>query len=113
MLNEVNAYIYFAKTGFCTDSRSNGMLKPGLVILSQFNHVIVAVRIDEDMYALDCTDPYCPYYLLPPNTLNGKGLVLNEENFDWIDLYSDVPYKEELFCEFSINQDHEFVGKVQ
>ncbi len=93
-------------------TRGHGKLKPGQVILSQFNHVIAAVTIDDNVYVLDCIDSDCPYYILPPNTLNGKGMKLTEVDFSWIDLYSDVPYDESVTAELSINDELQFEGKI-
>lgn len=93
-------------------TRGHGKLKPGQVILSQFNHVIASVTINDDVYVLDCIDSDCPYYILPPNTLNGKGLKLNEVGFDWIDLYSDVPYEELIDANLILNDELQLEGII-
>ena len=94
-------------------TRSHRKLKPGQVILSQFNHVVAYVEIGEDNYVLDAIDPYCPYYMLPPNTLNGQGMMIGESGFKWVDLYSNLPASEVFYAELTINEDLEFEGKIQ
>jgi hypothetical protein len=93
-------------------TRSNGMLKPGQVILSQFNHVIASAQINDKLFLLDATDPYCPYFMLPPNSLNGKGLMVSKTGYKWVDLYSQLVSKKTLFGQFSINNNLEFEGKI-
>lgn len=93
-------------------TRSNGMLKPGQVILSQFDHVIAAVQVKDKQYLLDATDPYCPYYMLPPNTLNDKGFMISETGYKWVDLYSKLPYQKTFFSQVAINNDLDIEGKI-
>lgn len=94
-------------------TRRHGKIKPGQVILTQFNHVIAGVVFEDKYYVLDATDPYCPYYILPPNTMNGKGMMLSEKGYQWVDLYSNLPYEHRMFCNLTINDDLEFVGTIQ
>lgn len=93
-------------------TRSNGKIRPGQVILTQFNHVIACVEIEGEMHVLDAIDPYCPYFMLPPNTLNGKGLMLSRKGFDWVDLYSSLPWSEKVYCNLQLNNDLEFEGSI-
>jgi hypothetical protein len=93
-------------------TRSHRKLRPGQVILSQFNHVVVCIEIGKDKYVLDAIDPYCPYYMLPPNTLNGQGMMISENGFEWVDLLSDLPADEVFYAELSINDDLEFEGRI-
>ncbi|MBN1599772.1 MAG: DUF3857 and transglutaminase domain-containing protein [Bacteroidales bacterium] len=94
-------------------TRSNGMVKPGMVIMTQFNHVIAAIKIDDKMYLLDAIDPLCSYDLLPPNTLNGKGFLVSKGGYQWVDLYSKVKLEETLYCQLKINEDLELEGIYQ
>jgi hypothetical protein len=94
-------------------TRSHRKLKPGQVILSQFNHVVAVVKIGETKFVLDAIDPYCPYYMLPPNTLNGQGMMISESGYEWVDLYSSLPASEVFYADMAINDDFEFEGKIQ
>lgn len=93
-------------------TRSNGMLKPGQVILSQFNHVIASVQIDDKIFLLDAIDPYCPSFMLPPNSLNGEGLKVSETGFEWVDLYSKLVSQQTYFGQMTMNEHLEIEGKI-
>lgn len=91
-------------------TRSNGKVKPGQVILTQFNHVIACVNINNRTYALDAIDHFCPHYILPPNSLNGNGMMISSAGYKWIDLYSDIPDTQLIFVQASLNDDFELEG---
>ena len=94
-------------------TRRNGKLKPGQVILTQFNHVVAGVTIDGESYVLDAIDHYCPAYILPPNTLNEKGMMVGKAGYKWIDLYSELPSMQVTFLNFTINDELEFTGNYK
>jgi hypothetical protein len=94
-------------------TRSNGMLKPGQVILTQFNHVVTRVQIEGKEYVLDAIDYYCPYTILPSNSLNGKGLVIRPEGNDWVELYADVPDVQVHFVKAKMNEDLSITGEYK
>jgi transglutaminase-like putative cysteine protease len=94
-------------------TRSNGKIKPGQVILTQFNHVVAAVKIGDMMYVLDAINPYCPYTILPPNTLNGKGMMVSEKGYQWVDLYSQTPDIRNCFVQLSLDTEMQFHGQMQ
>lgn len=94
-------------------TRSHKKVKPGQVILTQFNHVVASVKIEDEEYVLDAIDPYCPYYMLPPNTLNGEGMMISEGGYRWVDLYSNLPSDKVFYAELTLNEDLEFEGKIQ
>jgi hypothetical protein len=48
--------------------------KPGLI---QFNHVIVRVKLEEQILCLDAVERLYPYGMLPVNDLEGYGLMLD------------------------------------
>jgi hypothetical protein len=94
-------------------TRSNGKIKPGQVIITQFNHVVACVIIGEKKYILDAINPNCPYYILPPNSLNEKGMMISEKGYQWVDLYSTVFDKVTTYAQVSLNKDMQFEGLWQ
>lgn len=94
-------------------TRSNGKVKPGQVILTQFNHVVACIRIGEKIHLLDAINPNCPYFILPPNSLNEKGMMLSEKGYQWVDLYSNVPDKVSRFNQLTLDKEMQFQGQVQ
>lgn len=68
-------------------TRSHGILKPGLPMLSQFNYVVAHVAIDDQNYLMDATEPFSRINLLPVRCLNGRGrLVTENSGANWISL---------------------------
>ena len=108
LLRELN----FEANPIMVSTRSNGKIRPGLVILTQFNHVIAGVKIGKTIYPLDATDPMCPYYMLPPNTLNGQGLLIDGTNYKWIDLNTSQAAKTTLFCQLQLNDELALKGSL-
>ncbi len=70
-------------------TRSNGVLHPSMAMLQGFNHVIARVQVGDKSYLIDATEPLLPYNLLPFQSLNSRGRIVNEENSNWVDLSND------------------------
>lgn len=66
-------------------TRSHGKPNPYYPLLSQFNHTVVKAYIDEKEYWIDAGDPLRPFGLLRKESLNGPGLLINDEEgvFNW------------------------------
>ncbi len=67
-------------------TRENGILPPYSVSFDKLNYVMVQAVIGEKTYLLDATDENLPIGLLPERAINGRGLVINKETQDWVDL---------------------------
>jgi transglutaminase-like putative cysteine protease len=93
-------------------TRKHGKVRPGQPKLTQFNHTIAAVKINEEYMLLDAIDPNCPYNLLPTNSLNDKGRLINDKEGEWVDLYTDMSKKEIYFLNLSFNSDFELIGDL-
>lgn len=70
-------------------TRSHGKVRTDYPFEHFFNDVIVMVSIDGMSVLADATDTYCPNYLIPIRCLNDKGLVVEKDSEQWIDLTSD------------------------
>ncbi len=93
-------------------TRKHGMIRPGLVSLTQFNHVISAVVINGNYLLMDATDNNCPYNLLPSYTLNGTGRLVRPGLGDWVDLYTSTPKSEMYMVQLSIDEDLNLKGNL-
>jgi hypothetical protein len=51
--------------------------------------------------------------MLPPNSLNGQGMMISEKGYGWIDLYSTLPWDERVFFDLQLTDEFEFTGKIQ
>jgi len=68
-------------------TRGHGMVAKDIALLSQFNHVVVRVKIGEEYFLMNATDPLRPYNLLAEEDLNKFGLVVPpKQEPHWIDL---------------------------
>lgn len=92
-------------------TRKHGMIRPGQPAIAQFNHTIAAIKIDGKYMVLDAMSDKCPYNLLPANSLNGQGRIVNNSGGEWIDLYTNTPKKEIFVCDLAFNEDFELNGK--
>jgi transglutaminase-like putative cysteine protease len=66
-------------------TRANGLPIKHYPVLSDFNYVIVRVKIADAYYFLDATSQLYPFGFIPERCLNGQGRSLGEAS-DWIDI---------------------------
>ena len=60
-------------------TRINGRLQENWPQLQQLNYTIAHLSIGDEIYFLDTNDSQCPFVLLPPRLLSGKGFLIGEE----------------------------------
>ena len=66
-------------------------------IVTQFNHVAVAVYLGEQLQLLDLGNPFRPAGLLRPSTLNRRAWLLKPKKPEWIDLVPPVSKAMRIF----------------
>ncbi len=93
-------------------TRTHGMIRPGLVSLTQFNHVITAANINGQYILMDATDNSCPYNLLPSYSLNGKGRMVIPGLGCWIDLYSKTAKNESFYLNLTMDENLNLTGDL-
>ena len=68
-------------------TRDNGVVNNLYPVTGDFNYVIADVKINEQEYLLDATDPLMPFGMLPMKCLNDKGRVISMDKPSyWIEL---------------------------
>ena len=67
-------------------TRNHGFVRPQFPLSSQFNYVLCAAQINNDILLLDATDRTLPMNALPERCLNGQGLLISEKQSGWIEL---------------------------
>lgn len=67
-------------------NRSNGKISDKIPLIQQFNNLICLVELPSGPTFLSALDPDRPFYLLDPDFLNEKGLVLHPGRAEWINL---------------------------
>lgn len=85
-------------------TKNNGIVMDAYPMASQFNHVIVHVKIGEKTYLLDATTPYLPYDLLPELCLNNKGYLLDRYTPDWVEIVPPKNSKSTISCEVFVDE---------
>jgi hypothetical protein len=73
-------------------TRKNGLIKTFSPSIYAFNSVLSSVEIDGKVYLLDATNKLCPFGVLPPENINGKGRVVNVLQGKWVDLETNQIY---------------------
>ncbi|MBN2347482.1 MAG: DUF3857 domain-containing protein [Bacteroidales bacterium] len=94
-------------------TRDNGMIIPGQVMLTKYNFVIAAVKINDQYLLLDATDKNCPLNMLPPRCLNGMGRIISEDFTDWIDLNTNEKFEYTCLMDLKLDENAELTGKIQ
>jgi hypothetical protein len=65
-------------------TRDHGKINMDYPFLHFFNYVVVVVKIDGKLMLTDATNPYCPDDRVPPQCINGSGLIINNEKAEWV-----------------------------
>ncbi len=65
-------------------TRKNGMISEGHPFQHFFNYVISEVKIDNQVYFIDATEPLLDFKNLPSRSINVKGLVVKPKSGEWV-----------------------------
>jgi len=93
-------------------TRDNGIALAFYPTINKFNSVLSRVEINGKVILLDATSKYCPFGLLPPNDINGKGRVVNKLSGDWADLTTTEKYNEAKQYTLDISTDGILTGSI-
>lgn len=69
-------------------TKDRGFVLEEVPSATQFNYVLCHVKIDSKDVFLDATDRFLPYNLIPSRCTNTKGLRIDEDKYEWIDILS-------------------------
>jgi hypothetical protein len=89
----------------------NGIIHPSHPSLSSFNYVIAHVRLDDNNYLMDATDPLSEINLLPVRCLNDKGKIVSQTKSDWVNLMDYKPYIFKSNYELSFDENFKLEGE--
>jgi len=91
-------------------TRSNGVLPQYSVSFDKLNYVAAYAVIGEKTYLLDATEENLPVGLLPERALNGRGMVVMKEGFNWLDLNPVKKEKTASFFKLKLSADGTMKG---
>lgn len=94
-------------------TRDHGQPIPEYPVLSQFNHVLVAVESgDKAPLLLDAGNKFRPQGMVAPNTLNYAGWVADPRNPRWIAI-DPAQVNDVYFARFLLDADGNLRGQIQ
>ena len=92
-------------------SRDNGLLPQYSVSFDKLNYFAVKALINDTSYLLDATEEYLEINMLPERALNGRGLVILKDGFDWIDLTAQKKDKTNNIVNCNLFEDGTLQGE--
>lgn len=94
-------------------TRDHGLLRPSTPVSTQFNYVICLVQANDESYLLDATEKLLPIGMLPERCLNGQGLAVSKDGFEWISLESPQKTRIVTSCTFTLNAEGALEGNLK
>ncbi|MCH2491023.1 MAG: DUF3857 and transglutaminase domain-containing protein [Flavobacteriales bacterium] len=102
-----DAHLVFIST------RENGLPTPNYPVMTDFNHTIVQLKINNEDYMLDATSKHAPFGIVPFMDLNVKGRVMDfKKGSYWTNI---EPFKKNIYyvnSQLTAQPDGSFTGKV-
>ncbi|MCA5005842.1 DUF3857 domain-containing protein [Sphingobacterium bovistauri] len=91
-------------------TRNNGLPHDLHPILTDFNYVIAAVKLNNEFILVDATDPLAPFGQLPLHCINGRGrIIYSRKSSEWIELSNKIISMKEYSFKGKLTLD----GKLQ
>lgn len=108
----------YQEAGFEADpvllsTRENGLPNTLHPVLSDFNYVVARVKVGDQYFLVDASDPYLPFGVLPQRCLNGKGRLITRNNADWVDLTPRGKRKTQTILTLVLQPDGKLKGNVE
>lgn len=70
-------------------TRDHGKINPKYPFYNLFNYVLALVKTDSAIFLMDATEPGSNFTEIPSNCINDKGLVIQKDKVEWINLKSN------------------------
>lgn len=82
-------------------------------VMSDFNYVVARVKVNDQFYLVDASDPFLPFGVLPERCLNGKGRLITRNGADWVDLTPKAKEKSQTVMTLKLEDDGYIRGTVE
>jgi hypothetical protein len=102
----INAYPIAIST------RSNGIILPWQVSIDGFNHTITGIELDNQLVLYDAISKFSILNILPLNSINGQGRLIDKEKDNWVDLNPSKPSRKTEMVEIALQSNGDAKGKV-
>jgi len=93
-------------------TKNNGRIRPGAPKLSQYNHCLSCVTINEQMLLLDAIDNLTPINLLPYNDYNYEGVLIANNGTKKISLRNKQLSNNFITINASFNENGQLTGEL-
>ena len=93
-------------------TREHGFVREHVPMARQFNYTVCLVNLPDKKIFLDATEKYLPANVLPERCLNGRGLIISDKNFGWIDLNTAAKSKTMVNGDFQLDESGMLRGKI-
>jgi len=87
-------------------TRNHGKIRGTYSFSHFFNYTIIMVKGDKQNFLTDGTDKLIAYNRIPIRCINGKGLLVNEEQTKWISLYNNIKSIDKKIFTIDINPEN-------
>jgi hypothetical protein len=102
----INAYPIALST------RSNGIIHPWQVSIDGFNHTITGIELDQELMLYDATSKFSNINILPLNSINGQGRLIDKEKDKWVNLNPSKPSRKTEMVEITLQANGDAKGTV-
>ena len=93
-------------------TRDHGRVNEFQPMISKFNYVVAHVRLGEESYLLDATDPFATANVLPVRCLNGNGWRVGEQDAGWVPLQTKEKYMRFTNGQWQLGADGQMTGRI-
>jgi hypothetical protein len=94
-------------------TRDNGSLDPSRATPDRINYVVASTTIGNNRYLVDAADPFSTVDLLPPQCLNGQGIIIDETGGAWLGLLPEEISTNRKNFELTMNMEGIFSGNIE
>jgi len=95
-------------------TRQNGFATQIYPVLSDFNYLLVQVKIDGTNYLLDATDKFLTFGQIPFRCLNQHGRLIDfDEESTWVDIKPEKSSKIQYISGMNLDDQLHLTGKVR
>lgn len=94
-------------------TRNNGLPHDLHPILTDFNYVIAAIKINDNIILADATDRLLSFGQLPLHCINGRGrIIYSRKSSEWVDLTNPVVSYSEYRFDGKLGTDGKLTGSL-
>lgn len=94
-------------------TRSNGNINQYSAMMRQFNYLVARVRVNDEEYLVDATDPLRPFNLLPFDCLNGFGRLISRYEPKFVDLRNSELMSRAIRLDLSLSENGQVTGEFK